>query len=145
MIGTPPNDRIKNRDTDVSFFEALAQVVEASGLSHLEISRNANKRLREIIAKIPDTSERILLEVATQWLNRSTIYRAVTGKSSVSEDTLSLIVSGLVDLDEETIQWLKALREEEDHVHHSTQQRAIVTKTNEDPQTDELPRWITEF
>jgi hypothetical protein len=146
MIGIPSDNRIKNRDTDVSFFEALACIVRASGLTPAEIARRANKQINEMIAAIPDTAERLLTEAATSKLYRQTVSRAVRGDTSVSKQTFSRIALGL-NLDPETYYWLEGLREAEPHVHHSTQQRAIVTKTDKDAdkQTDELPRWIMEL
>ena len=131
MIETSP-------DTDISFFEALAQVVRKSGLKPAQIARRANDQVKEMIDAIPDPAERLLADMATVRLHRATVGRAIKGESSISEKTLSLIAVGL-GLDEETRRWLEELRKAEPYVHHSTQTQAIVRG---DEQASQLPGWL---
>lgn len=127
-------------DTEISFFEALAQVVRESGLRPAEIARRANIQIKAMIAVIPDPAERLLTEAATPLLHRQTVSRAIKGETSVSKKTFSRIALGL-SLDQETYQWLEKLREAEPYVHHSTQHRAVVAKDGQHPP---LPSWLNE-
>lgn len=141
MIGTPS-------EADISFFEAFAQVVQASGLSHAEIARRANKRLKEaherMLALIQDPAEKILTGIAESkglYVHRATINRAVRAIDIVTPETLERIALGL-DLDDETFQWLKRLLKTQPYVHHSTQQRVVV---NSGTTVDDLPSWFNNY
>lgn len=124
-------------DADLSFFEAFAQVVENLGLKPPEIARRANRRIKEIIDAIPDPVDRMLVDIATPRLSRQTVARAIVGDTSVSKETFSRIVLGL-NLDPKTYEWLEKLREAEPHVHHSTQQRALIRGGKKNP----FPSWF---
>lgn len=131
-------------DTNVTFFEAFARIVQASGLSQSEIARRANKRLKEahqrMLAQIQDPAERILVDIARSknlYIHRATINRAVRAIDSITPETLDRIALGL-DLDEETLRWLKGLLEVEERVHHSTQSRVIM----ENGKSNQWPSWF---
>jgi vacuolar-type H+-ATPase subunit E/Vma4 len=130
---------------EVSFFEAFAQIVRASGLSHAEIARRANKRLKDafeqMLTQIQDPAERILTKMAKQdlYIHRSTISRAVRAIDRIEPETLERIGLGL-NLDQDTVEWLKKLLEVEAPAHHSTQSRSVVQSS--EVQVDQLPSWI---
>jgi len=132
-------------DTDITFFEALAQVVRDSGLTQSEIVRRANRRLKaahqRMLAQIQDPAERIFVDIAQSkdlYLHRSTLNRAVRAIDSISEKTLERIALGL-DLDQGTLNRLKKLLDAEAYVHHSTQTRALVSS---DGKGDQFPSWF---
>jgi transcriptional regulator with XRE-family HTH domain len=112
---------------EASFFEEFARIVRASGLSHAEIARRANKRLKQsleqMLEQIQDPAERILTNMAKQnlYIHRSTISRAVRAIDRIEPETLERIALGL-DLDWNTVERLKKLLEE--------------------TQVDQLPSWI---
>lgn len=125
MISDPP-DIFEG----MSFFEALAYVIDQSGLTQPEIARNANKHLEKtyerMMSEAKDSTERILIKLAKPklLLYPTTINRAVRAVSSIGPETLERIALGLA-LDQEILEKLEEKRQAEENVHHSKTQPVV--------------------
>lgn len=140
---------IQEVSNDVSFYEALALVVEQARLKdprlkvQREIIRRANARLIELRATEQDRFKKAVWEML-DFLSPSTLSSVLGGIDSCSYFKLCQIGWGL-GLDDDTIEWLESLRKEEEPRNHSTtKQRIVIVKggTKKSSAQDDIPDWV---
>ena len=140
---------------DVTFYKALAQVVEQARLKdprlevQREIIRRANAHLVELRTTEQDPFKRAVWKML-DFLAPSTLTNVLQWKDKPSYFTLCRIGWGL-GLSDETIEWLASLLEEEQPRHHTTTQKRIAIvkeetmKGGEKLSTSEeenVPSWV---
>lgn len=136
---------LRERVEEISFYEALALIVEQSGLRQVDIVNKSNERLAKLIeqAKLPPLLEALLQLVPA--LNAGTLSNILKAKDLPSDLMLYRIVLGLGLEEEEeqkTLELLENLRKLEKPRNHSSGKLRIV-KGGKKPQIyHDIPSWI---
>jgi hypothetical protein len=127
------------QDSVVSFFEAVSQIIKASGMDYGPLAEEATTN---------SASDPFYNPVIAKPMSRITVYRIATAKSLPTYATMRRLVIYGLGLSNEQCLWLESLRQQEEYIHHTTDPfvtvkvSAVKSKKPSSCLSPKVPEWV---
>lgn len=128
------------QDSAVSFFEAMSQIIKASGMDYGPLAEAATRN---------SAVDPFYNPIIAKPMSRVTVYRIANGISLPTYATMRRLVIYGLGLNDKQCLWLESLRQQEDYTHHTTGplvtvKVSVVKSKKPSRPSSKVPDWVNQ-